>query len=92
MRSSALSPAGLVFPSISGTVPTPASMRHPENIDRWVRAYWDDEARESYKATLDIVCMDRPNLVSGCGAGAGRYARAYLLADGARRQSGDVPG
>lgn len=39
-------------------------MRHPENIDRWVRAYWDDEARESYKATLDIVCMDRPNLVS----------------------------
>ena len=40
------------------------SMRHPENIDRWVRAYWDDEARESYKATLDIVCMDRPNLVS----------------------------
>ena len=40
------------------------SMRHPENADRWVRAYWDDEARENYKATLDIVCMDRPNLVS----------------------------
>ena len=39
-------------------------MRHPENADRWVRAYWDDEARENYKATLDIVCMDRPNLVS----------------------------
>ena len=36
----------------------------PYDFEMIDRAYWDDEARESYKATLDIVCMDRPNLVS----------------------------
>ena len=40
------------------------SMRHPENADRWVRAYWDDAVRENYKATLELTCMDRANLVS----------------------------
>ena len=40
------------------------SMRHPENADRWVRAYGDEAEKENYKATLDIVCMDRANLVS----------------------------
>ena len=40
------------------------SMRHPENRDRWVKAYWADTVREDYKATLEIVCMDRANLVS----------------------------
>lgn len=40
------------------------SMRHPENADRWVRAYWADDAKENYKATLEIICMDRSNLVS----------------------------
>ena len=39
-------------------------MRHPENADRRVRAYWDEAEKENYKATLDIVCMDRANLVS----------------------------
>lgn len=40
------------------------SMRDPENAARWVRAYWAEDAKEQYKATLDIVCMDRANLVS----------------------------
>lgn len=40
------------------------SMRHPENADRWVRAYWADDAKENYKASLELTCMDRPNLVS----------------------------
>ena len=40
------------------------SMRHPENADRWVRAYWDTAAREQYSATLELTCMDRNNLVS----------------------------
>ena len=40
------------------------SMRHPENADRWVHAYWDEAEKENYKATLDIVCVDRANLVS----------------------------
>ena len=40
------------------------SMRHPENADRWVRAYWADDAKENYKASLELTCMDRANLVS----------------------------
>ena len=40
------------------------SMRHPENADRWVRAYWDTAAKEQYSATLELTCMDRNNLVS----------------------------
>ena len=40
------------------------SMRNPENTARWVRAYWAEDAKEDYKATLDLVCMDRANLVS----------------------------
>ena len=39
-------------------------MRHPENAERWVRAYWDTAAREQYSATLELTCMDRANLVS----------------------------
>ena len=40
------------------------SMRHPENAERWVRAYWDDGSKEQYSATLELYCMDRANLVS----------------------------
>ena len=32
------------------------SMRQGENADRWVRAYWADDAKENYKATLDLAC------------------------------------
>ena len=40
------------------------SMRHPENADRWVRAYWATDVKENYKASLELTCMDRANLVS----------------------------
>ncbi len=40
------------------------SLQQPENADRWVRAYWDTQAKENYKATLELTCMDRDNLVS----------------------------
>ena len=40
------------------------SLRHSENADRWVRAYWAEDSRENYKATLELLCMDRANLVS----------------------------
>ena len=39
-------------------------MRSPENAGRWVRAYWAEDAKENYKATLELVCMDRNNLLS----------------------------
>ena len=40
------------------------SLRHPENRERWVRARWAEDVREDYKATLELFCMDRANLVS----------------------------
>ena len=40
------------------------SIRQGENADRWVNAYWADDAKENYKATLDLLCMDRANLLS----------------------------
>ena len=40
------------------------SMKSPENAARWVRAYWADNVREDYKATLELMCMDRANLLS----------------------------
>ena len=39
-------------------------MRHPENAERWVHAYWDTGSKEQYSATLELACMDRANLVS----------------------------
>ncbi len=40
------------------------SLRQPENADRWVNAYWDSDSKENHKATLELTCMDRDNLVS----------------------------
>ena len=40
------------------------SMKDPENAARWVKAYWADDAKEDYKATLELYCMDRANLLS----------------------------
>ena len=49
----------------STTAPSSSpSAAHRCRADRWVRAYWDEAEKENYKATLDIVCMDRANLVS----------------------------
>lgn len=39
-------------------------MKDPENAARWVKAYWADDAKEDYKATLELDCMDRANLLS----------------------------
>ena len=40
------------------------SMKDPENAARWMKAYWADDAKEDYKATLELDCMDRANLLS----------------------------
>ena len=40
------------------------SMKDPENAARWVKSYWADDAKEYYKATLELDCMDRANLLS----------------------------
>ena len=33
------------------------SMKDPENAARWVKAYWADDAKEDYKATLELDCI-----------------------------------
>ena len=40
-----------------------ASMANPENRERWVNAHWEEAVQENYKATLEMVAMDRDGLV-----------------------------
>ena len=40
-----------------------ASMKDPSNAPRWVKAYWADSVRDSYKAGLEIIALNR-NAVS----------------------------
>lgn len=38
-------------------------LRDAENAGRWVNAYWADNIREDFKATLDIVALEAPTMV-----------------------------
>ena len=40
-----------------------SSMKDPSNAPRWVKAYWADSVKESYKAGLEIVALDRNDLL-----------------------------
>ena len=40
-----------------------SSMRDPSNAPRWVKAYWADSVKDSYKAGLEIVALDRNDLL-----------------------------
>lgn len=40
-----------------------ASMKDPANAPRWVKAYWADSVKESYKAGLEILALDRNDLL-----------------------------
>lgn len=40
-----------------------SSMRDPTNAPRWVKAYWADSVKDSYKAGLEIVALDRNDLL-----------------------------
>ncbi len=40
-----------------------ASMRDPTNAPRWVKAYWADSVKDSYKAGIEIVALDRDDLL-----------------------------
>ena len=40
-----------------------ASMKDPANAPRWVKAYWADSVKDSYKAGLEIVALDRNELL-----------------------------
>ena len=66
------------------------SLRHPENRARWVNAYWADDVREDYKATLELVCMDRANLVSDVALALGDM-RVPIYSLDARAANRDAP-
>ena len=38
-------------------------LRDAENAGRWVNAYWADNIREDFKATLNIVALETPMIV-----------------------------
>ena len=40
-----------------------SSMKDPANAPRWVKAYWADSVKESYKAGLEILALDRNDLL-----------------------------
>ena len=40
-----------------------ASQKDPANAPRWVKAYWADSVKDSYKAGLEIVALDRNDLL-----------------------------
>ncbi len=40
-----------------------ASLRDPTNAARWVRAYWAEDIRENYKATVELTALDRQGLL-----------------------------
>ena len=40
-----------------------ASMKDPANAPRWVKAYWADSVKDSYKAGVEIVALDRIDLL-----------------------------
>ena len=40
-----------------------ASMKDPTNAPRWVKAYWADSVKDSYKAGLEIIALNRNELL-----------------------------
>ena len=40
-----------------------ASMKDPSNTPRWVKAYWADSVKDSYKAGLEIIALNRNELL-----------------------------
>ena len=40
-----------------------SSMKDPANAPRWVKAYWADSVKDSYKAGLEIIALNRNELL-----------------------------
>ena len=38
-------------------------MKDPTNAPRWVKAYWADSVKDSYKAGLEIIALNRNELL-----------------------------
>ncbi len=61
-----------------------ASMRDPENADRWVKARWAEDRQQNFKATLEISALDRDGLL-GDVAGALQDMHVPIYAINARQ-------
>ena len=61
-----------------------ASLADPVNSGRWVRAYWEEDIRESYKATLEVAAMDRDGLLGDIAVALGEL-RVPIYALNARQ-------
>lgn len=66
-----------------------ASLANPENKGRWVNAHWEEAVQENYKATLELVAMDRDGLVGDVAVALGElrvpiYALSARAADNGR--------
>ena len=40
-----------------------SSLKAPSNAPRWVKAYWADSVKDSYKAGIEILALDRTDLL-----------------------------
>lgn len=40
-----------------------SSMKDPTNAPRWVKAYWADSVKDSYKAGIEIIALNRNELL-----------------------------
>ena len=61
-----------------------ASLTDPSNEGRWVRAYWEDNVQESFKATLEIFATDRDGLLGDIAVALGEL-RVPIYALNARQ-------
>ena len=43
-----------------------SSMKDPTNAPRWVKAYWADSVKDSYKAGIEIIALNRSYFEAGC--------------------------
>ena len=47
----------------SNCVNVMSSLKDPANAPRWVKAYWADSVKDSYKAGIEILALDRTDLL-----------------------------
>ena len=47
----------------SNCVNVMSSLKDPSNAPRWVKAYWADSVKDSYKAGIEILALDRTDLL-----------------------------
>ena len=41
----------------------PETIETAPEPDRWIKAYWDEHVKETFTASLTVLCMDRRGLI-----------------------------